>query len=109
MLDCTWSLDSAEMRIDGCILDTILSQSHSERRGDFYATHAFRRVTTYIREYRTLTHKLQRSDQRVHQALLYAHDHEDVAPGLVRLRSCCSPSSLLSTVFSSIAEEERLV
>ena len=27
MLECTWSLDSAEMRIDGCILDTILSQS----------------------------------------------------------------------------------
>ena len=25
MLECTWSLDSAEMRIDGCILDTILS------------------------------------------------------------------------------------
>ena len=56
--------------------------------------------SSYIREYRTLTHKLQRSDQRVHQALLYAHDHEDVAPGLVRLRSCCSPSSLLCSLAS---------
>lgn len=27
--------------------------------------------SSYIREYRTLTHKLQRSNQRVHQALLY--------------------------------------
>ena len=38
MLECTWSLDSAEMRIDGCILDTILSQS-------FTADQACSRVT----------------------------------------------------------------
>ena len=49
MLECTWSLDSAEMRIDGCILDTILSQSFTadladqacSRRGDFRLRQSF--------------------------------------------------------------------
>ena len=74
MLECTWSLDSAEMRIDGCILDTILSQSFTADQActaDAVEIFVYDSHSSYIREYRTLTHKLQRSNQRVHQALLY--------------------------------------
>ena len=73
MLECTWSLDSAEMRIDGCILDTLYSVrvSQQTKHAADVEIFVYDSHSSYIREYRTLTHKLQRSNQRVHQALLY--------------------------------------